>query len=83
MTRLSAIDANTVEPRSGTVASDTVAISSLIDRAGRMVCRLQYADKLNPAQWESLRFLAATALAADNTVCLHIDIIGCERMERE
>ena len=30
-------------------------------------------------QWESLRLLAATALAADDIACLHIDIIGCER----
>ena len=83
MTRLSAIDANTVEPRSGTAASDTAAASSLIERAGRMVRRLQYMDELKPVQWECLRLLAATALAADDTDCLHIDIIGCERAERE
>ena len=79
MTRVSAIDANTVEPRSDTAASDTVTAYSLIARAGRMVRRLQYADELNPAQWESLRFLAATALAADDTNFLHINIIGGER----
>ena len=79
MTRVSAIDANTVEPRSATAASDTAAVSSLIERAGRMVRRLQYADELKPAQWESLRFLAATGRAADDTACLHIDFIGCER----
>ena len=76
MTRVSAIDVNTA-------ASDTAAAYSLIERAGRMVRRLRYADKLNPAQWESLRFLAATALAADDNDYLHIDIIGCERAERE
>ena len=47
MTRVSAIDANTVEPRCGTAASDTVAASGLIERAGRMVRRLQYADELS------------------------------------
>ena len=78
MTRLSAIDANTVEPRAGTATA-----SSLIDRAGRMVRRLQYVDELNSAQWERLRFLAATALAADDTDCLHIDFMDCERTERE
>ena len=36
-------------------------------------------DELNSVQWESLRFLAFTALAADGTACLQIDIIGCER----
>ena len=83
MTGVSAIDANTVEPRCGTAASDTVAASSLIERAGCMVRRLQYADELSSAQWESLRFLAAPALAAVDTDCLHTDIIGCERAERE
>ena len=63
--------------------SDTVAASSLIDRAGRMVHRLRYADELNSAQEERLWFLASTALAADDTDCLHIDFIGCEQAERE
>ena len=44
------IEANTVEPRSGTAASDTVA---------------------------------APALAAVDTDCLHTDIIGCHRAKRE
>ena len=79
MTRVSAIDANTVEPRFATAASHKAAASSLVDRAGRVVRRLQYADELNSAQGERLRFLATTALAADVTDCLHIDIIGCER----
>ena len=79
MTRVSAIDLNTVEPRPGTAVSDTVAASSLIDRAGRMVHRLRYADELNSAQGERLRFLVATVLAADDTDRLHIDFIGCER----
>ena len=83
MTRVSAKDANTVEPRSDAAASDTAAAYSLIERAGRMVRRLQCADELNSAQWERLRFLAATALAADDTDCLHIDFIGCGRAERE
>ena len=83
MTRVSARDANTVEPRSDTAAFDTVAASSLIDRVGRIVCRLQYADELNSTQEERLRFLATTALAADVTDCLHIDFIDCERAERE
>ena len=58
MTRVRAIDTNMVEPCFDTIASDTVGASSLIERAGRMVRRLQYADELNPAQWESLRFQA-------------------------
>ena len=62
---------------------DTAAAYSLIERAGRMVRRLQCADELNSAQWERLRFLAATALAADDTDCLHIDFIRCGRAERE
>ena len=53
MTRVSAIDANTVELRFDTAASDSVAASSLIDRAGRMVRRIQYADEPNPVPWES------------------------------
>ena len=40
-------------------------------------------DELNSVQSDSLRLLAATALAADNVACLQIDIIGCERAERE
>ena len=40
-------------------------------------------DELNSGQSDSLRLLAATALAADNIACLQIDIIGCERAERE
>ena len=56
MTRVSAIDANTVELRFDTAASDSVAASSLIERAGRMVRRIQYADEPNPVPWESLRF---------------------------
>ena len=40
-------------------------------------------DGLNSVQSDSLRLLAATALAADGTACLQIDIIGCERAERE
>ena len=83
MTRERAIEVNTVEPRSDMAASDTAAASSLIDRAGRMVRRLQYGDELNSAQWERLRFLATTALAADDIDRLHIDFIGCERADRE
>lgn len=41
-----------------TPGSDPAAVSSLIDRIGRMARGLQYAGGLNPAQWESLRFLA-------------------------
>ncbi len=33
-------------------------LSELLDRIGRMARGLQFADGLNPAQWESLRFLA-------------------------
>ena len=40
-------------------------------------------SELNSVQSDSLRLLAATALAADNIACLQIDIIGCERAERE
>ena len=35
------------------------AIAALIDRIGRMTRALQYAHGLNPAQWESLRFIAS------------------------
>ncbi len=33
-------------------------LSELLDRIGRMARGLQFSDGLNPAQWESLRFLA-------------------------
>jgi len=36
--------------------SETLA--HLLDRLGRAVHNLQYADGLNPAQWEALRFLS-------------------------
>ena len=55
MTRVRAFDINMVEPCFDTAASDTVAAFSLIERAGCMVRRLEYADELNPAQWESVR----------------------------
>lgn len=38
--------------------SDPASVSSLIDRVGRMARGLQFSAGLNPAQWESLRFLA-------------------------
>ena len=41
------------------VVNRTDNLAGLIDRMGRMARGLQYAEGLNPAQWESLRFLAA------------------------
>ena len=82
MARASAIDENTVELRSDTVASGTAAASRLIDCVGRIVRRLQYADEPNPAWWKSLQFLAATALATGDTDCSYIDFVGCKQSER-
>lgn len=49
-------------PLSGAVQSDKSAIAQrvivLLDRLGRLTRELQFADGLNPAQWEALRFLA-------------------------
>ena len=33
-------------------------ISELVDRIGRIVHAIQFANGLNPAQWEALRFLS-------------------------
>ncbi len=40
------------------MADDCGTIVELLDRIGRMARGLQYAEGLNPAQWESLRFIA-------------------------
>ncbi|WP_290816337.1 MarR family transcriptional regulator [Ferrovibrio sp.] len=49
-------------PVSGTVPGEKNAIAQrvivLLDRLGRLTRELQFADGLNPAQWEALRFLA-------------------------
>ncbi len=39
------------------MADDCTTIADLLDRLGRMARGLQYAEGLNPAQWESLRFI--------------------------
>lgn len=38
--------------------SDSRRIAELADRLGRITHGLQYAEGLNPAQWEALRFIA-------------------------
>ena len=38
--------------------NDKESLSRLLDRIGRMARGLQYCHGLNPAQWDSLRFLA-------------------------
>lgn len=49
-------------PVNGAAQSDKTAIAQrvivLLDRIGRLTRELQFADGLNPAQWEALRFLA-------------------------
>lgn len=40
------------------MADDCSTIADLVDRITRMARGLQYAEGLNPAQWESLRFIA-------------------------
>lgn len=38
--------------------AETWKISDLVDRVGRIVHGMQFANGLNPAQWEALRFLS-------------------------
>ncbi len=38
--------------------TDKESLSRLLDRIGRMARGLQYCHGLNPAQWDSLRFVA-------------------------
>ena len=50
--------------------SDSARIAELIDRLSRLVQGLQYADGLNPAQWEALRFISRARLGSRTPSCL-------------
>jgi len=49
---------NLVDPNPDGGAAAPVRVAQLIDRLGRLTRELQYVDGLNPAQWETLRFLS-------------------------
>lgn len=46
------------EPEAGAKTMLAQRVTLLLDRLGRLTRELQFADGLNPAQWEVLRFLA-------------------------
>ncbi|MEK9970927.1 MAG: MarR family transcriptional regulator [Ferrovibrio sp.] len=53
---LAAGTASAAAPKEKTVLAQRVIV--LLDRLGRLTRELQFANGLNPAQWEALRFLA-------------------------
>lgn len=51
-------DTDCPEPETGAKTMLAQRVTLLLDRLGRLTRELQFADGLNPAQWEVLRFLA-------------------------